>query len=282
MMKMDFPVEETVKARHSIRSYQESPIPAEVMEKIRSYMQELSNPFAVEVSFHLLEKEVTADGEKLGTYGVIKGASHFIGASVAPCELGLEALGYSFEKLLLYITSLGLGTCWLGGTFDRSAFATAMKLKNGDLFPAISPFGYPQEKKRMMESMMRWLAKSDQRQEWSALYFEQDFAHPLTQAAAGKYAFPLEMMRLAPSAVNKQPWRVVKTNDAFHFYKTHSEKESKLGIDIQRTDVGIAACHFHLAAQERDLPGHFTRLQNPVTKTAESVDYLFSWVEDVI
>lgn len=279
-MKMDFSVEETVKARHSIRSYQDRPIPPEVMGKIKSYVEKLSNPFSVEVSFHLLEKEVTADGEKLGTYGVIKGASHFIGASVASGELGLEALGYSFEKLILYLTSLGLGTCWLGGTFDRSSFASAMKLNKEDLFPAISPFGYPQEKKRMMESMMRLLAKSDQRMEWSNIFFEENFAHPLTQAVAGEYAFPLEMMRLAPSAVNKQPWRVVKSKGAYHFYKTKSEKQNKLGIDIQRTDVGIAACHFHLAAQERDLPGHFTCFQKSEIKTLENVDYLFSWVVD--
>lgn len=278
MMKMDFPVEKTVRVRQSIRSYQETPIPAEVISKIRSYMEELTNPFSVEVSLHLLEKNVTADGEKLGTYGVIKGASHFIGASVAPCELGLEALGYSFEKLVLYITSLGLGTCWLGGSFDRSAFASAMKRNPDDLFPVISPFGYPKEKKRMMESMLRWLAKSDQRQEWSALFFQEDFAHPLTQAAAGDYAFPLEMLRLAPSAVNKQPWRVVQADGAYHFYKTHSEKESKLGIDIQRTDVGIAACHFHLAAQERDLAGHFIRVQKYLQ--VPNVDYLFSWVTE--
>lgn len=278
-MKMDFPVEKTIRARHSIRSYQEKPIPTEDILKIRSYMGELTNPFSVEVSFHLLERHVTGDGEKLGTYGVIKGASHFMGASVAPYELGLEALGYSFEKLILYITSLGLGTCWLGGTFDRSAFASAMKLNPDDLFPVISPFGYAQEKKRMMESMMRFVAKSDQRQEWNALFFEEDFSHPLTQAAAGEYAFPLEMLRLAPSAVNKQPWRVVKSNGAYHFYKTHSEKESKLGIDIQRTDVGIAACHFHLAAQERNLTGHFTRLQQPFLQ-AQEVDYLFSWVKE--
>ncbi|WP_242953560.1 nitroreductase family protein [Clostridium merdae] len=279
MMKMNFPVEKTVRARQSIRSYQETPIPAEVISKIRSYMEELTNPFSVEVSLHLLEKNVTSNGEKLGTYGVIKGASHFIGASVAPCELGLEALGYSFEKLILYITSLGLGTCWLGGTFDRSAFSSAMKRNPDEFFPVISPFGYAQEKKRMLESMMRFVAKSDQRQEWSALFFEEDFAHPLTQAAAGDYAFPLEMLRLAPSAVNKQPWRVVKSNGHFHFYKIHSEKESKLGIDIQRTDVGIAACHFHLSAQERDLIGHFTRLKNPILQ-APGLDYLFSWVKE--
>ena len=38
---------------------------------------------------------------------------------------------------------------------------------------------------------------------------KNSFAEPLTEEEAGDYQFPLEMLRLAPSAVNKQPWRVV-------------------------------------------------------------------------
>lgn len=78
-MKMDFPIEETVKNRNSIRSYVERPVPAGEKEQIREYIAGLSNPFSVDVSFHLLENKLSAAGEKLGTYGVIKGASDFVG-----------------------------------------------------------------------------------------------------------------------------------------------------------------------------------------------------------
>lgn len=276
-MEMDFPIEETVKKRHSVRSYLERPVSADQKEQIQTYIAGLSNPFSIEVSFHLLENKPSASGEKLGTYGMIKGASDFVGASVAPGELGLEALGYSFEQLILYLTSLGLGTCWLGGTFDRSGFSAAMKLKKGDLFPAISPIGYSQEKRRVMDSMARWIAKSDQRLSWDTMFFKGDFSHTLTQAEAGEYAFPLEMLRLAPSAGNKQPWRVVQDRSTYHFYEMRSMKDNKLGIDIQRTDVGIGACHFHLAAQERNLPGLFVKLSEPEIQKPEQMRYLFSW-----
>ncbi len=279
-MKMDFPIEETVRKRLSVRSYLERPVSADKKEKIKNYIARLNNPFSVEVSFRLLENKPSSSGEKLGTYGVIKGASNFVGASVAPGELGLEALGYSFELLILYLTSLGFGTCWLGGTFDRSGFAAAMKLKKGDLFPAISPIGYSQEKRRMMDSMARFIAKSDQRLPWDTLFFKDDFSHTFTQAEAGEYAFPLEMLRLAPSAANKQPWRVVQDRDTYHFYEMRSMKDRKLGIDIQRTDVGIGVCHFHLAAQERDLPGQFMKLPEPEIQKPEQMCYLFSWKAD--
>lgn len=277
-MKMDFPVEETVKVRSSIRTYENRGLSKDDKDKINTYMDHLSNPFSVDVTFRLLEKATSSDGEKLGTYGVIKGAGNFIGASVADRDLALEALGYSFEKLVLYAASLGLGTCWIGGTFNRGSFSAAMNLKEGDLFPCISPIGYPIGRKRTLESLMRWASKSDQRKEWSELFFKQDFSHPLTKAEAGEYAFPLEMVRLAPSAVNKQPWRIVQDKDTYHFYLARTLKSDNVKNDIQRVDIGIAVSHFHLAALEKGMEGTFQKLEKPEIQSQEQVQYIFSWI----
>lgn len=277
-MKPEFSVEKTVRERHSVRTYEDRALSAQEKDSLNAYIAGLTNPFSAEVSFRLLETSATVNGAKLGTYGVIKGARDFVGASVADGELALEALGYSLESLILYATSLGLGTCWLGGTFDRSGFSSAMNLKKGHLFPAISPVGHPGEKKRARDTLMKWVAKSNQRKEWNDLFFHEDFSHPLAKADAGDFAFALEMLRLAPSAVNKQPWRIVKSRNAYHFYEAKTMKENKPGIDIQRVDVGIGACHFHLAALEKDLPGRFEKLENPDIQAPGSMDYLFSWV----
>ena len=277
-MTFDFSVEQAVRTRKSIRTYEDRSLAQKEKEQLQVFMAQLSNPFSVEVFFRLLEASTSAGGEKLGTYGVIKGAREFIGASVKDGELSLEALGYSFEKLVLYATSLGLGTCWLGGTFNRSGFAAAMNLNAGELFPCISPVGYPKGKQRAMESLIRWAGKSDQRKEWSELFFNQTFSKPLPQSEAGDFAFPLEMVRLAPSAVNKQPWRIVQDHGSYHFYKATALKNEAGKIDIQRVDLGIAACHFHMAALEKGLVGKFEKLKTPQTHSAEGIQYVFSWV----
>ena len=277
-MNLDFPIEETVKSRSSVRTYEDRPLSSEAKEQINAYICTLSNPFSVDVSFRLLESKASSNGEKLGTYGVIKGAKDFIGATVPEGEFALEALGYSFEKLILYAASLGLGTCWLGGTFKRSEFAKAMDVKDNELFPAISPIGYPFGKKRLVESLSRRIVKADLRKDWGTLFFKNDFSQPLTQAEAGEFAFPLEMLRLAPSAVNKQPWRIIQTENAYHFYKTKVPENSRASFDIQEVDIGIAACHFHLAALERNLPGKFEKLSTPDIRTPEHEQYIFSWV----
>lgn len=273
----EFSVEKTVRERSSVRTYEQRPLSGEVKGKIQSYMNGLSNPFSVEVRFQLLEVSATAKGEKLGTYGIIKGASDYIGASVVAGDLSLEALGYSFEKLILFAADLGLGTCWLGGTFNRSAFAKVMNIKENELFPAISPIGYPAERRHLADKLVRTVAKSDQRKEFGQVFFKDDFAHPLTFAQAGEYAFPLEMVRLAPSASNKQPWRIVWTKKAYHFFKDKGYGD-KLGFDIQKVDLGIAACHFHLAALERGLSGDIEVMQEMNLSAPENTQYLFSWV----
>ena len=62
------------------------------------------------------------------------------------------------------------------------------------------------------------MAGSDGRLAWERLFFDQAFGTPLTREAAGEYATPLEMVRLGPSASNKQPWRIVREGGAWHFY----------------------------------------------------------------
>ena len=280
-MKMDFPVEQTIKQRYSVRTYQERPISEEDKEKLMAYANSLSNPFETHVSFHLLETKNTQNSQKLGTYGVIKGTKVFIGVTVPAGELALEAVGYDFEKLVLHATHLGIGTCWLAATFNRSAFTTAIGVKESELFPAISPIGYPAEKKSLTESLFRMTLKSNQRKPWNTLFFKNDFKTPLTEMDAKAYAFPLEMLRLAPSATNKQPWRVVQSNGAYHFYAEIDPGNSDENlVIIQRVDVGIGASHFHLAALEKDLSGKFEKLVNLDIAAPKDLRYLFSWVPE--
>lgn len=279
-MNMDFPVEQTIKERYSVRTYQEkTPITGEDKEKLMAYANALSNPFGVHVSFHLLETKDESNTQKLGTYGVIKGTNTFLGATVPAGEFSLEAVGYDFEKLILYATHLGIGTCWLAATFNRSAFTTAIGVKEDELFPAISPIGYEAKKKSLTESLFRKTLKSNQRKNWNELFFMENFNTPLTEKDAGEYALPLEMLRLAPSATNKQPWRIVKSNGVYHFYaEIDSSKNDENPTVIQRVDVGISASHFHLAALEKGLSGKFEKLADVDIAAPKGLRYLFSWI----
>ncbi len=278
-MSSSFSVNKTIKERYSVRTYDKKLVPNEIKEKIMSYAESLSNPFGVKINFKFIEKSTSASGEKLGTYGFIKGADLFIGATVPKVKCAQEALGYDFEKLVLYITSLGLGTCWLGGTFNKSAFAEEMKVNENELFPIVSPVGYPASRLRLTEKVFRRSLNADNRADWNELFFFKDFSTPLDKTTAGHYANPLEMLRLAPSAKNKQPWKVVFDGKAFHFVQLFAHENSDgSGQEMHRIDMGIAICHFHLAAVENKLNGYFKKYESLDFDIPEGTAYITSWV----
>lgn len=106
---------ETIEKRRSVRTYDGRPLAEEHKAKLMECAESLSNPFGVPVTVRLLATE-TASSQKMGTYGVIKGTKTFLGVTVPKGGLSLEAAGYSFEQLVLYAASLGVGTCWLAAT----------------------------------------------------------------------------------------------------------------------------------------------------------------------
>lgn len=140
-MKLSIPVAKTIQDRHSVRTYQERALLSQDRAALVDCMKRLDNPFDVQVNKYITDKKLSADGEKLGTYGVIKGAGTFLGVSIPDTQLAPIAAGYEFENLILYATNIGLGTVWLAATFDRDSFASAMEVPKGESLLAVSPVG---------------------------------------------------------------------------------------------------------------------------------------------
>lgn len=273
---MTFPIQETIEKRRSVRTYVNKPLSPKDSRDLMAYAESLKNPFEIPVSFCLLESDNNEKGKKFGTYGVIKGTKTFVGAKAPNGEMALEAIGYNFEHLILYATHLGLGTCWLAATITRDKFAAALAVQEDELFPAVSSIGYPAEKISLTESLMRKGLNASDRKAWNALFYKDNFETPLTKEDAGKYAVSLEMLRLAPSASNKQPWRVVLSGDVYHFFESdHSESGPAV---IQRVDLGIGICHFHLTALENGLTGEFNRTAPENISIPKDLQYICSWI----
>lgn len=211
---------------------------------------------------------------------MIKGASFYVVGVVEKAARDLEDFGYTLEKLILYATSLGLGTCWLGGTFKKSEFGKAIEQKDHEILPCITPIGYPNSRKSLVDTAMRFAAGSKNRKEWHKLFFRDDFGYRLSKSEAGKYETPLEMLRLAPSASNKQPWRIVKVNDKYHFFLQHTKGYAKfMAYDLQRVDIGIAMCHFEMTANELNIDGKWQICDPGSINLPLETEYVVSWVE---
>lgn len=274
---MSFPIKEVSEKRKSVRTYLDTPLNNADREKINSFICSLlqeNHPFKAKIRIRLFDVDKEINSKELGTYGVIKGARTYLGVAANETADAMEAVGYVFEKLVLYAASIGLGTCWLGGTFNRGEFAKAMELHENEFFPIASPIGYPAPKNHTIDKIMRKAIKADSRKPFENLFFENDFSTPLSKEAVGDFAYILETVQLAPSAKNGQPWRILKDGNNFHFFEKRDIPTS--GHDIQRLDIGIAGCHFDLAAKEKGISGHLTALENHPEE--KGLIYVFSWI----
>jgi nitroreductase len=285
METMEFgkPVEQVIRRRVSVRTYKKGKLPEEVREQMAAFLEEISGPFQPKVRLKLVDA-APGNGSKeykLGTYGVIRGASAFIAGAVEKGDRYLEQYGYVMEKAILHATSLGLGTCWLGGTFNKSEFAKAIGLCENEILPAVTPIGYAEEKRSLVDAALRFTAGSKHRKKWEELFFDGSFTKSIREEAAAKDYLPLEMVRLAPSASNKQPWRIVREHGNYHLYLQHAKGYSNaLGFDIQKIDMGIAMCHFELAMLEIGEKGNWSVKPPETGKLPENTEYVASWISE--
>ncbi len=263
------PITELIKKRTSWRTYNGEHLTENDRKQLQEFIKsDHGTPFGSKPRFKIIDREAIGN---LGTYGFIAGAKHFVAGTAQDTAMGIEDYGYALEKIMLYATQLGLGTCWLGGTYNKQGFTDA--LDHTGAIPAITPIGYPKER-RIAGRLIRWAAGARNRKPWSELFFKEDQS-PLTNAEAGEYAIALEMVRLAPSASNGQPWRIYLDGNRFHL---HIKPRNGYG-NMNRLDMGIAMSHFDLTLGDQGIYGKWT---NEPRKTLEELVYSSTWTKNLL
>lgn len=279
------PLSESIKIRQSWRTYLSTGMSnaqkQEIIEFIKNLPRTPFSQFGSQTRFEILDmNEIDpSQAKQLGTYGFIKGTRQFLVGCFTPADYALENYAYLFELIVLKATEMGLGTCWLAGSFNKSGFAAAFVKNTEEHIPAVSPLGQIPKHRRLKEQMLRKAFKAKTRFPWSKLFFEGDFSTELTEEKAGPYKSILEMVRIGPSAANRQPWRIVKDvqNHAFHFY-VYDPHESHPGwTQFRSLDLGIACAHFDLMCQELGFKGQWC-FEKPQLTTPPDVVYRFSWI----
>ncbi len=260
---------EIIRSRRSVRTFDTRPLSDEHQKDIAEYIKSISNPFDIPVEFVLL------DAKEHGLSSpVLSGEGEYIAGKVEKKPYADVAFGYSFEKLILHAWTLGIGTVMIGGTMKRELFEAAAGLKENEMMPCVSPLGYPAKKMSLKETMMRKGIGADARISGDKLFFAEKWGEPLTPVY--EMADILEMVRWAPSAVNKQPWRIVFKDGSYHFY----EKKDKGYVndatgDLQKIDVGIALCHFVMGLEERGMH-HEIMISDPEISIPDDCEYIVS------
>ena len=263
---------EIIGKRRSVRTFDRTQLREKDAQAIIQFAEKVENPYDIPITWKLL------DAKEHGLSSpVIVGTETFIAGKMRRVPHAEEAFGYTFEKVVLFAESIGVGTTWIAGTMNRAAFERAMGITEDEVVPCVSPLGYPARKMSFRESIMRKGVKADNRFDFGKLFFDGDFESPLTEEKAGKLKEPLEAVRLAPSAVNKQPWRVLLDGNRVHFFEKHNKGYDTGDRDIQKIDMGIALCHFELVAKECGLDVTF-EIADPKLHLVDDTQYVASYV----
>ena len=127
----------------------------------------------------------------------------------------LENVGFLFQQMDLYLQTLGLGVCWLG--MGRMNPKTTTQVE-GMKFVIMLAFGHPKK------AQLR--------------HGPKDFKRKAMEKISDQVDPRLEPARLAPSAVNGQPWYFTHEGNTIH---VHCKNKAS------RLDAGIALAHLYVA-----------------------------------
>ena len=264
---------ELAKTRRSVRTFDGNNVDEKVVAELKEYAAGIKNPYGIHIRFDFLDK----DANKLSS-PVLTGEKLYIAALMEPGTHAEEAYGYSFEALLMKAHEMGLGTVWIGGTLPREKFEKASELSGSEVMPCMSPIGGIAKSMSLKEGLMRKGVKADKRFDFEELFYLDSFDNPLSEQKADELGLrkALEAVRIAPSAVNKQPWRVVIADNTAHFFEKHDRGDDNGTYDLQKIDLGIALFHFESQMKSEGRALELV-VEDPKINLPKDVEYIASY-----
>ena len=226
---------ELIPRRRAIRVYDGRLVTKSGLDRLTRLVSEC-NPFD---DVHIAVVDAVPEGffkGIVGSYFRIEGAPSSLVLAVSGNDPDRYwRLGYLTELVVLEATSIGLSTCWATGSFSRKVVDEVVSLDSDAHLVGVVSLGYASE------------TPKPQRRK------------PLARIAPGFDSWPrwavrgVEAARLAPSAVNRQPWRFTCIDGG----KVGLSMDAGiLGVSqIPRLDCGIAAAHFELGANDAGVEG---------------------------
>ncbi len=246
----------TINVRRSRRSYiRNKAMDADSLRRLREVCSGFSPYSSVRVEF-VTEPPDDVFANAVGFYGNIKSAPAFLAFIGDISDPNVqEKMGYTGEATILEATALGLGTCWVALTYNTKRVKSLIKLERSEEIICVSPVGYTTDKWSFQEKAFSGFGSNHQRRPL------QSMVSGLPEAQRPDWAqAAVEAARLAPSAMNRQPWDFHVDKDGI----TVSVKGSGPEFHVaRRLDCGIAMLHIELGALSRGATGQWDFLTHP-------------------
>jgi nitroreductase len=215
---------EAIQARHSVRKYLDKPIEAEKIEAIQKCIDHCNREGGVHFQLVTNEPKAFRNGVDWPKYGKFEGVNNYIAIIAPKGNDGSVIAGYYGEKLVLLIQTLGMNTCWVGGTFKK--VRDVYTIGTGEELKCVISLGYGTTQ-GVQHPQKKTFADVTQAQEPIPEWFKKG----------------VDAALLAPTAVNQQKFRFMLHDG------NRVEAQAKFSfIGYSHLDLGIAKYHFQLAA----------------------------------
>lgn len=240
-----------IERRHSVRHYA-SEIDEATLAQVRDICQRLETFNSCPLELRLLPGTEVHQALRgyLGAYGRV--ISPWYIAVLAPGEKdSLLNIGYSCQRVILEMTALNLGTCWIGGMYKKESLEESLNLERDKGIRTLIAWGRPSQAGKDSGRQGKRLAPE------KIAVFDGD-------QTTSRYPWRavLEAVRWAPSAINRQPWRLWFTAKAVHVFSV----AKRIGRKFTPIDMGIALCHLELACKQLAIAGKISQVPHPVRK----------------
>lgn len=201
---------QTLQSRHSVRAFREEALSDTHVKKLKACIT-MINTHQQGLKFQLITNDPDPLAGFSKSYGVFTNPRNYMAAVVDTATPDvLERAGYYAEQVVIKSCELGVGSSFVGGTYNESKVKVQLRAGEKVLFLVL--LGYPAEKTKFMAKIMAkmvHLKRMDAEQ-----FFEP--SGDLTEAI-GKFPFltvGLEAVACAPSALNKRPTRIFLRHDS--------------------------------------------------------------------
>ncbi|WP_058302683.1 nitroreductase family protein [Gorillibacterium timonense] len=249
---MDPQLYASMESRISRRTYTAPPECAR-LEELQRYSEELNTAADGAVRIGVwAEGADEVFGGLTNSYGMFSGVqafAAFIGRMEGDERKAKALCGYYGEQFVLKANARGLGTCWVAGTFDKGMAKKIAGVEEGEKLVCVVPLGIVPDSFSLREKVVKGFSTARRRKP-----LEQLLRNPEELAAAPDWMrSALEAARIAPSAVNLQPWRftLAPTEQALTVQaEGRAEKEP--------VDLGIAMAHVEIAALQAGVQGEWS------------------------
>lgn len=223
--------------RHSVRSYSLEPIPEQIINTLRSEIT-MINSHEAGLNFQLSFNDSKPFQGFRRSYGMFKNVTNYMAAIIDPSyEFAEERAGFFAEKFVLKMVEIGLGTCFVGGTFSREDLDPRVEVY--EKVPFVVTFGYSDIKNTpMLGKLTSKIAhRKDRRLE--SFFKGTELEKQMLEDSGIDMELALKAVKLAPSALNKQPVRLTCFGNA---------DSCRLGAEVEdysnnAVDLGIAKCN---------------------------------------